>query len=497
MIRKLLVANRGEIAVRVVRAAREMGISTVAVASEADRNAAHARLADRVVDIGPSEPTASYLDMSKLLAAAAETGADAIHPGYGFLSERPEFAEACRDAGIVFVGPPPEAMRRLGAKIDAKLLAVEAGVPVTPGFFEAGATPAQLKAAADDLGYPVMLKASAGGGGRGMRALRDPADFDRELALASEEALKAFGDGAMMVEKLIDRPRHVEVQLLADAHGNVACLFERECSIQRRHQKLIEESPAPAVLSVPDLWNGMREAASKLARAAGYVGAGTVEFMVDTDTGRFYFLEVNARLQVEHPVTEAVTGVDLVQWQLRIASGEPLVLDAPLMAGDRTALRGCAIEARIVAEDPAQGFLPSVGRILAWAEPRAPGVRVDTGFGPDAEVTRYYDSLLAKVIAHAETRPAAIARLVQALEDFHILGVRTNIAYLLDILGSEGFVSGAIDTGYLARTFPEWSGEHAIPDELGALAERAFVTAPTGGSTGAWDANDRFRNNAG
>ncbi|MCO5298221.1 MAG: ATP-grasp domain-containing protein [Fimbriimonadaceae bacterium] len=496
MIRKLLIANRGEIAVRIVRAARELGIRTVAVASEADAEALHARLADECFPIGPSEPTASYLDAERLLRAARETNADGIHPGYGFLSERASFSQACSDAGLVFVGPSPAAMRKLGSKIDAKALAVEAGVPITPGFFEAGADAGRLKAAAADIGYPVMLKASAGGGGRGMRALLDPSQFDREFELASEEALKAFGDGSMMVEKLIERPRHVEVQLLADAAGNVACLFERECSIQRRHQKLVEESPAPAFDTHPGLWGPMRDAARKLALAAGYTGAGTVEFMVDEASGEFYFLEVNARLQVEHPVTEWVTGVDLVQWQLRIASGETLVLPEPLLQGDRTVLGGCAIEARIVAEDPAHAFLPSIGRILAWAEPQAPGVRVDTGFGPGAEVTRYYDSLIAKVIAHAETRDAAIARLRAALLDFHILGVRTNIAYLLDILDHPEFRAGRIDTGFLTREFAEWRPSDEVPAELAALVEAAETQETTRSHTpqkGAWDLGDSWR----
>ena len=301
----------------------------------------------------------------------------------------------------------------------------------------------------------------------------------------------------MMGEKLVERPRHVEVQVLADAQGQIACLFERECSIQRRHQKLIEESPSTAVEKDPDLWAPMRDASAALFRAAGYVGAGTVEFMIDPASGAAYFLEVNARLQVEHPVTECVAGLDLVQWQLRIARGERLELPEPLMAGERSALRGHAIEARVVAEDPAQGFLPSVGKILAWIEPVAPGVRVDTGFGPGAEISRHYDSLIAKVIAHAETRSGAIARLCLALEGFHILGVKTNVAYLLDILRSPGFVEGDIDTGYLARTFPGWQPDARIPDVVGALAERASVAAQAGRGAerapGAWDASDAFR----
>ncbi len=531
MIRKLLIANRGEIAVRVIRAAREMGIRTVAVYSEADEHAMHVALADEAVNLGEPEPAKSYLDMGKVIQAAKETGADAIHPGYGFLSERAEFSEACKEAGIIFVGPRASAMRRLGSKIDAKQLAVENKVPITPGFFESAAKPEQLQEAANKIGYPIMLKASAGGGGRGMRVVRDPAEFMSELHVASDEALKAFGDGAMMVEKLIEKPRHIEVQVLADSHGNVACLFERECSIQRRHQKLIEEAPSPLLgtrsselgprnetnselrdLSGPSsfivhpssfqaLWPKMKSAAESLIKSAGYVNAGTVEFMVDEATGEFYFLEVNARLQVEHPVTEAITGLDLVQWQLRIAAGEKLEIQEGLLQGDRAAINGHSMEVRIVAEDPARNFLPSIGKIQAWAEPIRPGVRVDTGFGPGAEVSRYYDSLIAKVIVHADTREQVIDRLRVALYDFHILGVRTNIGYLLSILDHPEFRAGNIDTGFLSREFPVWSEDGQIPAELGAILENAASTAqvgaqsPSGSSpTGVWAVTDGFRN---
>lgn len=494
-ISKLLIANRGEIAVRVIRAAREMGIRTVAVYSEADRHSMHKALADEAVFIGDSAPSESYLRADKIIEAAKETGSDAIHPGYGFLSERAEFSSACADANVIFVGPPALAMEKLGAKISAKQLAVAHDVPVTPGFFEVGASEQQLRAAADAVGFPVMLKASAGGGGRGMRVVRDPNEFDNELRMASDEALKSFGDGAMMIEKLVERPRHIEVQILADQHGNVAPLFERECSIQRRHQKLIEEAPSPAKF---DFWPKMRDAAIRLVKAAGYVGAGTIEFMLDPKSGEFYFLEVNARLQVEHPVTEMVTGLDLVQWQLRIAAGEKLLLSEDLLAGHRQALNGHAIEARIVAEDPAHGFLPSIGRILAWAEPKAPGVRVDTGFGPGSEVTRFYDSLLAKVIAHGQTRQDAIRRLIGALEDFHVLGVKTNIGYLLDVLRHPDFLKGEIDTGFLGRSLPDWSPDGAHPPELGVLVAAATnagaSNAPgVAGPKGAWEAVDDWR----
>jgi acetyl/propionyl-CoA carboxylase alpha subunit len=494
-MRKLLIANRGEIAVRVMRSAREMGIRTVAVYSEADARMPHALLADEAVNLGAPEPGASYLDIEKVVRAAQDTGADAVHPGYGFLSERPEFVEACEAAGLTFVGPSAASMRALGSKTSAKEIAVREGVPVVPGHFAQEATREELKEAADRIGYPVMLKASAGGGGRGMRVVAAPEAFDAEFSTASDEALKGFGDGAMMVEKLIERPRHVEVQILADGRGGVAPLFERECSIQRRHQKLIEEAPSPLMARFPNLWSGMRDAAVALARAVEYRGAGTVEFLVDEASGEFYFIEVNARLQVEHPVTELVTGLDLVAWQLRVARGERV--PEALQEGDRAALRGHAIEARLVAEDPAKGFLPSVGKIAGWAEPRMPGVRVDTGYGPGTEVSRYYDSLIAKVIAHGATREEAIGRLVAALEDFHVLGVATNAGYLIDVLRHPKFAQGDFDTGFLGREFPEWQRPEP-PAELGAVAMAA--TSPgtssteSGSPAGAWGEADGFRN---
>lgn len=497
MINKILIANRGEIAVRVIETARRMGIETVAVYSEADADAVHTAMADEAVLIGPPEPGESYLRIDAILAAAAQTSADAIHPGYGFLSERPEFAEACEVNGITFIGPPASAMRQLGAKIDAKQLAVQHSVPIAPGYFEPGATAEDLKKAALEIGFPVLLKASAGGGGRGMRIVREESELDQAIALASEEAVKAFGDGAMMVEKFIDRPRHIEVQVLADKHGQIACLFERECSLQRRHQKVLEEAPSPVMTD--QLWESMRDAATRIVRASGYHGAGTVEFMVNSDDLNFYFLEVNARLQVEHPVTEAITGLDLVEQQIRVANGEKLAFSEALLNGDRSAITGHAIEARLIAEDPAHNFLPSVGKLVGWAEPKGPGVRFDTGFAAGKEVSRFYDSLIAKLIVHSGDRTAATQGMAKSLQETHVLGVKTNIAYLLDLVKSRAFAEADFDTGYLERELGGWTPGDELPGELANILELATAeAAPTAGNgkpdqAPAWSLADRFR----
>lgn len=473
-IKKLLIANRGEIAVRIIRTAKALGIKTVSVFSDADSDSLHRKLADTSIHIGGSAPAESYLKIDTIIAACLESGADAVHPGYGFLSERAEFSEACEKAGILFLGPNAGSMRLLGDKIDAKILAVKTGVPITPGFFEPGATDADLRDAANKIGFPIMLKASAGGGGRGMRIVTDPAQFDNELAVAKDEALKGFGNDAMMVEKLVVDPKHVEVQFAADAHGNVVCLFERECSIQRRHQKLIEEAPSP-FSGIPTLWPKMRDSVSSLVKEAGYQGVGTAEFMLDGATGNVYFLEVNARLQVEHCVTEEITDLDLVALQISIAEGKPLALRPELMAGDRSGIGGHSIEVRIVAEDPAKGFLPSIGKIIGWAEPKGPGIRVETGFGKGSEISRYYDSMIAKIVAHGATREAARQRLLVALQDFHILGVQTNIGYLIDVLSHQQFVAGDVDTGFLARTYGDWTSPPPTR-EVAAIASRATST---------------------
>lgn len=497
-MKKLLVANRGEIAIRVMRTAREMGIRTVAVFSEADAKAMHANFADEAVLIGGPEPAASYLRTDAILHAATATGADAIHPGYGFLSERAEFVEACTAQGITFIGPPASAMRALGDKISAKTLAQKSNVPLVPGYFEPGATDDDLVNAAQKIGFPVMLKASAGGGGRGMRAVFSANDLLPELATARDEALRAFGDGTMMVEKLITEPRHIEVQVLADHYGGVAVLFERECSIQRRHQKLIEEAPSPVMTD--GLWQRMRAAAIDLVRASGYQGAGTVEFIVDSAATDFYFLEVNARLQVEHPVTECITGLDLVRAQIEIARGAKIesIVPKAILDGDRSAITGHAIEARVNAENPYQNFLPSVGAVVGWAPPTGPGIRVDSGFAAGSEVTRFYDSLVAKVIAHAPSRGAATTRLAAALCDFHVIGIKTNVPYILRVISDPDFAGAKFDTGFLGRREDLLQPEAACNV---ALMELIQVAQGSGvGSShqvekvqGSWDSGDGFR----
>jgi len=464
-VKRLLIANRGEIAVRIIRACREMGIESVAVYSDADADAVHAAAADHRVRIGPPAAADSYLSIPKIVDAARSSGADAVHPGYGFLSENAAFAGACADAGLVFVGPPAAAIASMGSKIEARRIAAAAGVPVVPGETPADQSDEGLRAAVARIGLPALVKASAGGGGKGMRTVREPEAIGESIAAARREALAAFGDGTLYVERLVDRPRHVEVQVFADAHGHTVHLFERDCSTQRRHQKVIEESPSPAVAVA--LRERMTQAAIAAARAVGYVNAGTVEFLVDA-TGGFYFLEMNTRLQVEHPVTEAVAGVDLVRAQLLVASGAPL----PWAQTDLDQ-RGHAIEARVYAEDPAQNFLPQAGRLTEYREPRWPGVRVDSGAVEGGEVTIYYDPMIAKVIAHAETRDLAIARLSAALRDFHVAGIRTNIGFLVAVLQSDAFRRGDVDTAFLDR-------EGAALAHDGAVRTTAAPAAPVG-----------------
>ncbi|MDX2123108.1 MAG: acetyl-CoA carboxylase biotin carboxylase subunit [Gemmatimonadota bacterium] len=443
MFRKVLIANRGEIALRVIRACRELGIETVAVYSEADRESLHVRFADDDVCIGPPPSRQSYLRIPNLIAAAEITGADAIHPGYGFLAENAEFADTCKASGIAFIGPSGDQIRAMGDKATAKKLAQEAGVPTVPG------TPGTIQDIDEALrhveaiGFPVIIKATAGGGGKGMRVALDAEQFAQSFSLAQNEALSAFGNGEVYVEKYLARPRHVEIQIMGDTHGRVIHLGERDCSVQRRHQKLIEESPSPAL--TPELRTRMGDAAVSLAAAIQYVGAGTIEFLLDED-GSFYFMEMNTRIQVEHPVTEMVTSFDLVKEQIRVAAGEPISF-----RGEGGRLRGHAIECRINAEAPYRNFQPSPGLITAYHPPGGPGVRLDTHVYAGYTVPPYYDSLLAKVIVHGNTRQEALSRMGQALDSFIIEGVTTTIPFLSRIIRHPEFVAGQVDTKFLER----------------------------------------------
>ncbi len=443
MFRKILIANRGEIALRILRACRELGISTVSVYSDADRAAPHVVEADEAYRLGPAPAAESYLRGDLILDLARSTGADAIHPGYGFLSENADFAQACEQTGIKFIGPPSAAMRSLGSKTNARQAADEAGMPRTPGCVHALASPEEALDVAANVGYPVMLKAAAGGGGKGMRAVSRAEDLPSAFASASSEAERAFGSGEVYLEKLIERPRHIEIQVLADEHGHCVSLGERECSVQRRHQKVIEEAPSPVVSE--DLRRRMGEAAVRLALSAGYANAGTIEFLLD-DKENFYFLEMNTRLQVEHPVTELVTGYDLVHLQIRIAQGEPL----PFTQKD-VHLRGHAIECRIYAEDPNNGFMPSPGRITRLLQPGGPGIREDCGVYEGWVVPMDYDPMLSKLIAFAPTRELAIARMLRALDEYVIGGIRTNLDLFRRLLRDPDFRAARIDTGYLDR----------------------------------------------
>ncbi len=442
MFKKVLIANRGEIALRVTRACREMGIKTVAVYSEADRDSLHVRRADEAVAIGPAPATLSYLNVDAILSAAKMTGADAVHPGYGFLSENAEFAAACAEAGLSFIGPKSDAIRKLGHKTTAKTLAREAGVPVVPGT--KGLLGNDFLEAARAVGFPVMIKAAAGGGGKGLRMVRSPEDLASQIKLAQNEAQSAFKDGSVYLEKLIESPRHVEIQIACDLQGNVVAFPERDCTLQRRHQKLLEESPSPAL--TPETRRRMQQAAISLAKAAGYTNVGTVEFLLDTD-GNFYFIEVNTRLQVEHPVTELVSGIDLVGTQIRLAAGEPLGFGQ-----DRASeIRAHAIEHRINAEDPQRGFAPCPGLIESAWLPAGPGVRVETHIYPGYTVPSYYDSLIAKLVVHAPSRMEAIARSRRALDEFEIGGIRTTIPFHRMVLDQAPFQEGRFDTHYAEK----------------------------------------------
>jgi 3-methylcrotonyl-CoA carboxylase alpha subunit len=457
VIRRLFIANRGEIAVRVARAAREMNMTPLGIYSEADAQAYHLQFMDDARCVGAAPAPQSYLDGDAIIAAASAMDADALHPGYGFLSERAAFAKAVRDAGLIFVGPTPQAMAAMGSKIEAKRCVRASNVPTVPGYDGDDQSPAALHREAERIGFPLLIKASAGGGGRGMRVVDSKKQFDEALAAAKREAMAAFGDDTVLLERYLRDPRHIEFQILADEHGTTIHLGERECSIQRRHQKIVEE--APSVALSPRLRAEMGAAAVRAAQSVGYVNAGTCEFMLDAD-GAYYFLEMNARLQVEHPITELVYGIDLVQWQLRIAAGEPLTISQ-----DELAPRGWAIEARLYAEDPANNMLPSTGVIADWSMPEGPGVRVDAGVAQGSTVSHYYDPMLAKIVACGDVRASAIARLERALQECAVAGVRTNLPLLLWITRDQAFRAGETTTSFLAQRLDESIFAAAAPHE--------------------------------
>jgi 3-methylcrotonyl-CoA carboxylase alpha subunit len=491
MFSTLLIANRGEIAVRVIRTAKRMGVRTIAVYSDADAGALHVEMADEAVRIGPPPARESYLDGAAILAAAKATGAQAIHPGYGFLSENAEFAEACAASGIVFVGPPPSAIRAMGLKDRAKALMAKAGVAVVPGYLGEDQAPKKLAEEAAKIGYPVLIKAVAGGGGKGMRRVDSAKDFSAALEGAKRESKSSFGDDRVLIEKYVTSPRHIEMQVFADSHGNAVHLFERDCSLQRRHQKVIEEATAPGM--PPAMRKAMGEAAVKAAKAVGYVGAGTIEFIADASEGlkadRFWFMEMNTRLQVEHPVTEAITGFDLVEWQLRVAAGEAL----PKTQADIRA-NGHAIEVRLYAEDPQKGFLPSVGRLERLRLPMGDAIRVDTGVREGDAVSPFYDPMIAKVIAWDESREGAAAKLAGALETTQIAGLQTNNAFLIRILKHPDFISARIDTGFIERHLAQLVPPAAPPPEdiLEAAAQLVVAESAAPGSD-PWNRIDSFR----
>jgi len=495
-VKKVLVANRGEIAVRVIRACREMGISPVAVYSECDRDALHVRYADQALAIGPSPPRDSYLRIDRLIDAARTSGADAVHPGYGFLAENEAFAAAVQDAGLTFIGPSPAVIETMGSKTAARLAATRAGVPVVPGTAEplnASVPDETIAALASSVGYPLLVKAVAGGGGKGMRTVTDPAELSSAVRAARSEANAAFGDASVYLERRLTRPRHIEVQLLGDAYGTVVPFVERECSIQRRHQKVVEETPSLAV--TPALREAMTAAAASVARTVGYTNAGTIEFLLDED-GQFYFLEMNTRLQVEHPITEMVTGVDLVRWQIRIARGERLDLDP--LAVQRP--KGHAIECRIYAEDPDNNFLPSPGRIRHLRAPAGPGIRDDSGAAAGLDVPIFYDPMISKLIAWAEDRPQAVARMRRALDEYLITGIRTTVPFFRWLLTQPSFESGAFHTTYLDGVLAARNGRPFVEptpeiEDVAAIAA-AIMAATAGDGMGADTSSSPWRTQA-
>ena len=499
-VKKILIANRGEIAVRIIRACREMGVSPVAVYSDCDRSALHVRYADEAYAIGASAPRESYLCIDRIIAAARRSGADGVHPGYGFLAENHEFASAVRDAGLIFIGPTPDAIQTMGSKTAARSAARRAGVPVVPGTesaLGADVPDAEIAAIAASVGYPLLVKAVAGGGGKGMRTVTAPADLAGAVRAARSEAGAAFGDSAVYVERQLVRPRHVEVQLLGDMHGTVLPFVERECSIQRRHQKVVEETPSRAVS--PALRGAMTSAAAAVARAVGYTNAGTIEFLLEED-GRFHFLEMNTRLQVEHPITEMVTGVDLVRWQIRLARGERLDLDPAALVTPR----GHAIECRIYAEDPDNNFLPSPGRIQHLRSPAGPGIRDDSGTAAGLDVPIFYDPLISKLAAWAEDRPSAVARMRRALSEYVISGIKTTVPFFSWLLGQPEFLEGRFHTTYLddvlktrkGRPFLEPSPDAEDVAAIAAVLQAALSPGTLAQRAGAGGPPRRWRTQA-
>jgi acetyl-CoA carboxylase biotin carboxylase subunit len=484
MFQKVLIANRGEIAVRIIRALRDMNISSVAVFSDADRGALHVRMADEAEHIGPAPSSESYLRIDRVLEAAQKHGADAIHPGYGFLSENANFAAACEDAGVVFIGPSAESIRRLGSKTAARILAKQAGVPVVPGNEEPATNVSHARKLARELGYPVLLKAAAGGGGKGMRQVDRESDLESAIRDASSEAERAFHNAEVYIEKVILQPRHIEMQIAGDLYGNLVHLGERECSLQRRHQKIIEECPSPFVAKNPEMRDSMGDAALRIAREAGYYNLGTAEFLADPE-GNFYFLEVNTRLQVEHPVTELVTGLDLVQLQLKIAAGDGLPF-----AQEDVRWNGWAMECRVCAEDPENQFFPSPGKIAQLREPSGPGIRLDSGVYPGWTVPLDYDPLLAKLVSWAPDRHTAIQRLHRALGEYAVAGVKTNLAFFREILEDEQFREGLLDTGFVAALLARRKPSLA-PDPVLEIAAALAAAAASKNGKAAVEAQPR------
>jgi acetyl-CoA carboxylase, biotin carboxylase subunit len=490
MFRKVLIANRGEIAVRIIRGCRELGIKSVAIYSEADAESLHVRAADEAVCVGPASSSQSYLNIDAIIAAAVAVQAEAIHPGYGFLAENADFARAVTSAGLTFVGPSAEAMELMGSKTSARRVAVESGVPIVPGTVDALSSFEEARETAEKFGYPVMLKAAAGGGGKGMRLVTNSDELRSAFQTAQTEAAAAFGDSALYLEKAVERPRHIEIQIFADTHGNVVHLGERECSIQRRHQKVIEECPSP--INDPDLRRRMGEAAVKIGRTTNYTGAGTIEFLLSDATREFYFLEMNTRLQVEHPVTELVTGFDLVREQFRVAAGEVLSFTQ-----DDVRWVGHSIECRIYAEDPANNFFPSPGTITYLREPAGPGIRIDSGVASMSEVSIHYDPMIAKLAVWGRTREEAIERLRRALDEYQVVGITTTLPFFREVAQDEEFVAGKLDTGFIARfnerrTEVEPSQEHvdlamiAAAIDYSRHQQPAFAKNGPQGSEGKW-----------